>query len=84
MDGKSSTSLREQVFFYYVQKFYSDAENRYKHPTVGEFDIYVSSANLAIEYDGVYWHKSRLIRDNEKMLVRLRLALDLFAFVNTN
>lgn len=66
MDGKSSTSLREQVIFYYIQKFYSDAENRYKHPAVGELDIYISSANLAIEYDGGYWHKSRLSRDNEK------------------
>lgn len=84
MDGKSSTSLREQVIFYYIQKFYSDAENRYKHPAVGELDIYTSSTNLAIEYDGGYWHKSRLSRDNEKMNVRTRLALDLFVFANTN
>lgn len=53
MEGKASTSIREQVIFYYVQKFYCDAVNRYKHSTVGELDIYIPSSDVAIEYDGI-------------------------------
>ncbi len=66
MEGKASTSFREQVIFYYIQKFYCDAVNRYKHSTVGELDIYIPSIDVAIEYDGSYWHKSKLLGDNEK------------------
>lgn len=50
MEGKASTSIREQVIFYYVQKLYCDAVNRYKHSTVGELDIYIPSSDVPMDY----------------------------------
>ena len=31
-----------------------------------EVDIYIPSLNLAIEYDGRYWHENKLETDNKK------------------
>lgn len=66
MKGRSGTSFREQVIFYYIQQFFSDAVNRFNHEDVGELDIYVPSINVAVEYDGSRWHKNKLDIDNEK------------------
>ena len=62
-----STSFPEQAIYYYVSllniKAYNrDTSNKY------EFDIYIPSKKIAIEYDGVYWHNSskKLIIENEK------------------
>ena len=66
MKGRSGTSFREQVIFYYIQQFFCDAVNRFNHEDVGELDIYVPSFNVAVEYDGSRWHKNKLDIDNEK------------------
>ena len=53
------TSFAEQAFYFYIKKIYPDAINRYTeifHNRM-ELDIYLPSRRLAIEYDGVYWHK---------------------------
>lgn len=75
--NKFGTSFREQVIFYYIQRFFPDAVNRYKYPSVGELDIYIASLNLAIEYDGSRWHESRLKRDNEKNARAEKLGIKL-------
>lgn len=54
------TSFAEQAVFYYVQQVFPDAQNRVLG-IVGrrmELDIYIPSQKLAIEYDGVFWHKT--------------------------
>ena len=66
MKNKSGTSFRELVIHYYIQKLFPDAENRFKHEYVGELDVYIPSINVAVEYDGSWWHKDKLIIDNEK------------------
>lgn len=62
----NGTSIKEQTLFFYVQKYYPDALNRVLYDGVGELDIFIPSLNLGIEYDGLYWHKKKLDRDNEK------------------
>ena len=58
------TSFAEQAIFYYIKKIYPDAINRYKEIFSNgmELDIYIPSIKLAIEYDGVFWHKSDKIK----------------------
>ncbi len=66
MSGKSGSSFREQVLYFYIQRLFPDALNRYKHETVGEIDIFIPSETTGIEYDGGYWHKKKIGLDNEK------------------
>lgn len=63
------TSFAEQAFFYYIKKAFPDAVNRYRDifDNGMELDIYIPSIHLAIEYDGIYWHKTeKSSREREK------------------
>ena len=63
------TSFAEQAFYFYIKKMYPDAINRYKADFLGkmELDIYIPSIKLAIEYDGIAWHKeTKLAREQKK------------------
>lgn len=53
------TSFPEQAIYYYVQKLYTNALNRYKAEFLGrmELDIYIPELRWGIEYDGKAWHK---------------------------
>ena len=67
--NKNGTSLVEQSLFYFIKKNFPDAVNRYsfrclKHYV--EIDIYIPSLDMAVEYDGSYWHKSKVDSDNKK------------------
>ena len=54
------TSFGEQSIYYYIKKIYPDALNRYSglFNTSMEFDIYIPSLKIAIEYDGRHWHQT--------------------------
>ena len=52
-----STSFPEQALFFYIQKYFNDAINRYNDLGF-ELDIFIPSLNTAIEYDGFIWHKN--------------------------
>ena len=55
--------------FYYVKKVFPDAISRYKEifDKSMELDIYIPSIRLAIEYDGMAWHKAdKLEREIKK------------------
>ena len=58
--ARNFTSFPEQAVFYYVKQVFPDTCSRYKKifGTSMEFDIYVPSAKIAIEYDGVNWHRT--------------------------
>ena len=64
--SKSGTSNCEQIIYYYIQKVFPDAINRYSNEY--EFDIYIPSQNTAVEYDGFFFHKAKKVfeRDNKK------------------
>lgn len=59
------TSLEEIRFFYFIKQVFPEAKNRfvfsyYKNKSF-ELDIFIPHLNLAIEYDGVYFHSSKLM-----------------------
>ena len=63
------TSFREQAFYFYLKQIFPDAINRYTAEWLGRFelDIYIPSQKLALEYDGVAWHKeSNFKRERRK------------------
>ena len=45
--------------------FFDEVKNRYKIDGV-EVDIFIPSINLAIEYDGNFWHRNKKTRDLKK------------------
>jgi rubrerythrin len=79
--NKRGTSFPEQAIFYYVKKVFPDAINRFKG-FEKELDIYIPSANIAIEYDGFAWHKdlNSLEIDNLKDSMCLQKNIKLFRF----
>lgn len=66
------TSFREQAIYFYIKKLYPNVISRYKPNNFGSFelDIYIPSINIAIEYDGVAWHKeNKFEREKRKYLL---------------
>ncbi|MCR5606751.1 MAG: hypothetical protein K6F69_08050 [Treponema sp.] len=65
--NRYSTSFPEQTLFYYIKQLCPDALNRYKDlfDNNMEFDIYIPSRKVAIEFDGGYWHNSEDIHKKE-------------------
>ena len=61
------SSLAEQIVYYYVCQAFPDAINSYRPDYLDgkEYDIYIPSIKLGIEYDGVAWHKNAS-RDDKK------------------
>lgn len=76
----AQTSLAEQTVYFYVRQAYPDARNRYRD--VYEWDIYIPSCRVAIEYDGSFYHNppKRLARDNEKDRYCREHEITLFRF----
>ena len=64
---KASTSTPEQTIYYYVKTLFPDAISRYKVEPNLEADIFIPSLNVAIEYDGSYWHKDKIEQDIKKV-----------------
>ncbi len=66
---KFGTSFHEQCIFFYLKQLFKNVKNRYRvklNNCMTEADIYIENYSLAIEYDGVFWHKTKLIDDIEK------------------
>ena len=61
------TSFPELAIYYYVKKYFADVESGNRKILDGlELDIFIPEKNIAIEYDGVVWHKSNAAIDREK------------------
>ncbi len=82
---RKGTSFQEQACFYYVEKSYSNVVNSYHENWLGKFelDIFLPNERVAIEYDGIEWHKSnkkdendgiknKLCKENGVRLIRVR------------
>ncbi|MCI8470450.1 MAG: hypothetical protein HFJ35_03010 [Clostridia bacterium] len=74
------TSMPEQYIFFYIHKFFPDSIMGKKFDWLGnsEFDIYIPEIRLAIEYDGVCWHKNKEVVDREKNKLALKHNITLF------
>ena len=59
------TSFPEFALLYYLRKYGLDAVHSYRELGY-ELDIYIPSKRVAIEYDGYYWHKSKIESDLAK------------------
>ena len=60
------SSFPEQAIFYYLSKEFPQTQNRYKLNQKYELDIYLPELNIAVEYDGVFFHASDKAIRNEK------------------
>ncbi|MBQ9481745.1 MAG: hypothetical protein IJU84_06250, partial [Clostridia bacterium] len=60
------TSFNEQCLYFYLSKIFKNVSSRKKISCSNkkyEVDIYLDDYQIAIEYDGVFWHKDKLIKD---------------------
>ncbi len=77
--NNNSTSFPEQAVFYFLKQYFNDAENRVqlvaKDGEILEADIFIPSKNYVIEYDGMFWHKDKLLHDNLKRASFCELGL---------
>lgn len=79
-DKQNHTSFPEQALYYYIKRYYPDAINGNTDVIGIELDIYIPSLHIAIEYDGVAYHKTnkfevkknKLCIDNNILLIRIR------------
>lgn len=65
--SRMQTSFPEQAIYYYIKKLFPESVNRYKgiFDSGMELDIFIPSHNLAIEYDGRAWHRTKEEHDRE-------------------
>ncbi len=79
--SERQTSFPEQMIYYYMSKFFKEVENRKKINNY-EFDIYIGELNIAIEYDGSYYHKdSKIEKDNNKNLFAKQNNINLIRII---
>lgn len=64
--ARNQSSFYEQAIYYYVLQFFPKAINRFKFDNGAEADICIHDIKCVIEYDGFYWHKERIDKDNYK------------------
>lgn len=74
------SSFPEQALFFYIQNLFPDATNRYSDENVTEYDIFIPSKMIAIEYDGAYFHDQPNVieRDKKKDYVSLQKGVTLY------
>lgn len=66
---KFGTSFHEQCIFFYLKQLFKNVKNRYRvklDNVMTEADIFIEDYSIAIEYDGVFWHRTKIIDDIEK------------------
>lgn len=67
--SQTGTSFPEQAILYYLNKYNINILSRSKLHYKGtdyEVDIFIPDLKIAIEYDGVRWHKEKLLKEKEK------------------
>lgn len=66
---KFGTSFHEQCIYFYLKQLFKNVKNRYRvklNNVMTEADIFLEDYYIAIEYDGVFWHKTKFVDDIEK------------------
>lgn len=64
-NSERRTSFPEYALVYYLKKYGVEVIHSYNENGY-ELDIYIPSKNVAIEYDGFFWHKNKEKKDLEK------------------
>ena len=75
--SERNTSLPEYILIYYLEKCGLEAIHSHKNQGY-ELDVYIPSKQIAIEYDGYYWHRDKTRKDIEKNLRCIRDGIKLF------
>ena len=75
-----STSLSEQAIYWVLKQYFPGALNRVKLKDEKgkiEVDVLLSNINVAVEYDGIYWHQNKkdIDKNKEKRLNALKIKL---------
>ncbi len=84
----NSSSFHEQCIFFYLSKAFPDCQNRYlltidnRKPI--EIDVFIPSLNIAIEYDGYFYHKNRIKQDERKNQVLHKRGIKLIRIRENN
>ena len=78
------TSFPEQAIYYYLSNFYS-VVNRYVVKGY-ELDVFIPEINMAIEYDGIFYHHGEASdeRERRKEAFCSDAGIDLFRIKETN
>lgn len=63
--SERNTSLPEFAIVYYLKKSGIEVKHSYKEHGY-ELDVFIPSYKAAIEFDGFFWHKNKLLKDLEK------------------
>lgn len=69
--ASGSSMIERRVFFYISYVFGQSVKNGHRLKKIlgrKTVDIFVPDYNLAIEYDGVFWHKKKIKQDIDKTL----------------
>ena len=70
----NSVSFPERALAYYLSQFFTDVTRRHKIDGF-EYDIYMPDENIAIEFNGWYWHLGREDIDNYKIELAKRKGI---------
>lgn len=62
----SRGSLEQTALFNFVRSFVPAEQNNRRVLAPYEVDIWVPSLNLAIEYNGIFWHSSKTVKDSNR------------------
>ncbi len=63
--SERNTSFPEYAIVFYLEKYGLETIHSYKEKGY-ELDVFIPSKNIAIEYDGGYWHKNKIKADLDK------------------
>ena len=76
-NSERNTSFPEYAIIYYLKKYNLDAIHSFKEYGF-ELDIYIPAQQIAIEFDGYYWHKNRVQKDLDKNCKCKRAGIKLY------
>lgn len=68
--NKSGVSFPELAIYYAMSELFNSVHHKYRFTYNGhnlEFDIYIEDINLAIEFDGAYWHRGETVALREEI-----------------
>ena len=74
--SNNETSYPEQFIYRYIRTYYPDAINGYKTRNNIEYDIYIPSMRLVIDYNSLIWHQHKKDYDSIKLEIALENKID--------